>query len=69
MNTKRFRTNAACGGCVAQIATKLNAVVPQDRWSIDLSSADRILTVPDDIPDDRILAAVKGAGYEASRLD
>lgn len=69
MNTKRFKTNAACGGCVAQIATRLDRIIPHDRWSIDLSSPHRILTVPADTPDDQVLSAVREAGYEISRLD
>ncbi len=41
---KSFKTNAKCGGCVAKIAERLNEIVPAEAWSIDLTSADRLLT-------------------------
>lgn len=69
MEKKRFKTNAACSGCVAHIATKLNAVIAPEQWSIDLGSPDRVLTVTGDVPDDRVMEAVRSAGYEISRLD
>lgn len=68
METKRFKTNAACGGCVAHIGAKLNKIVPPDAWSIDLGSADKILTVQADIPEEKIIAAVTEAGYKAEPI-
>ena len=40
MATLKFKTNAKCGGCVAAIGAKLNKLVKEDAWSIDLKSPD-----------------------------
>ncbi len=65
---KSFRTNAKCGGCVAKIAERLNEIVPSEAWSIDLTSADRLLTVETDLPDEKIVRAVTEAGFRAEPL-
>ena len=57
---KSFKTNAKCGGCVAKIAER-----PAEAWSIDLTSADRLLTVETDLPDEEIVRAVTSAGFRA----
>ena len=59
MATLKFKTNAKCGGCVAAIGAKLNKLVKEDAWSIDLKSPDKTLT---------ILSAVSEAGFKASAL-
>ncbi|MDH6313270.1 copper chaperone [Parabacteroides sp. PFB2-10] len=64
----QFKTNAKCGGCVAAIRTKLNEVVPETEWSIDLNSPDKTLTVESDYPAEAIIAAVKAAGFKAEQL-
>lgn len=69
MKTSQFRTNAKCDGCVARIADKLNEIVPREQWSIDLSTADKVLTVTADVPDEKIIAEVKSAGYKAEKLE
>lgn len=68
METKRFKTNAACSGCVAHIGTKLNKIVPAEQWSIDLTSPDKVLTITSDYPEEKIIATVKEAGYQAEPL-
>ena len=45
MATLKFKTNAKCGGCVAAIGAKLNKLVKEDAWSIDLKSPDKTLTI------------------------
>lgn len=68
MATLRFKTNAKCGGCVVAIGAKLNNLVKEEDWSIDLKSPDRTLTVSTDLPSEVILAAVTEAGFKASAL-
>lgn len=68
METKRFKTNAACSGCVAHIGLKLNKIVPPEHWSIDLDSPDKVLTVVSDFPEEKIVATVAEAGYKAAPL-
>ena len=42
MSTLKFKTNAKCGGCVAAIGAKLNQLVKEDAWSIDLKSPEMV---------------------------
>lgn len=65
MATLTFKTNAKCGGCVAAIGEKLNPLVGEGTWSIDLKSPDKTLTVTTDLPAERIIAAVTEAGFKA----
>lgn len=68
MTTMKFKTNAKCGGCVAAIGTKLNKVVKENEWSIDLKSPDKVLEVTADVPAGTVVAAVTEAGFKAEQL-
>lgn len=68
MSTLKFKTNAKCGGCVAAIGAKLNQLVKEDAWSIDLKSLDKTLTITTDLPAEAIVAAVGEAGFKATVL-
>lgn len=68
MNTMKFKTNAKCGGCVAAIGAKLNNVVKENEWSIDLKSPDKVLEVTADVPAETIITAVTEAGFKAEQL-
>jgi len=60
----RFKTNAKCGGCVASIGVKLNEIMTENEWSIDLKSPDRTLEVTADIPAQAVIDAVTKAGFK-----
>lgn len=64
----RFKTNAKCGGCVAAIGGKLNKLVNDNEWSIDLKSPDKVLEVTADVTPDQVVAAVTEAGFKAEQL-
>lgn len=68
MTTMRFKTNAKCGGCVAAIGAKMNRLVKDNEWSIDLKSPDKVLEVTADVPADKVVAAVTEAGFKAEQL-
>ena len=68
MNKKQYKTSAKCAGCVKAIAGKLNEILPESAWSIDLNSPDRILTVNADIDDDAVINAVKAAGFKIEKI-
>lgn len=68
MSVLKFKTNAKCSGCVARIGEYLNRIVASDRWSIDLASADKILTVSADIPAETIIRALHDAGFKAEPI-
>lgn len=64
MAIQRFKTSAKCGGCVAAIGMKLNKLMKEEAWSIDLKSPDKTLEVTADVPADAIMAAVREAGFK-----
>lgn len=68
MKERKFKTSAKCMGCVNAIAAKLNNVVSQENWSIDLNSPDRVLTVKSDASDEDIVKAVTEAGFKIEKL-
>lgn len=68
MATMKFKTNAKCGGCVSAIGDKLNKLVKEDQWSIDLKSPEKELEVTADIPAATVIAAVTEAGFKAEQL-
>lgn len=65
----KFKTNAKCGACEAAIANKLNMIISGSDWSLDLDSADKVLTVTADIPEATIISAVEDAGFRIKPLD
>lgn len=62
----KFKTNAKCGGCVSAIGAKLNEVIKDDEWSIDLPT--KILEVNADIPSETVIKAVTAAGFKAEQI-
>lgn len=64
----KFKTNAKCGGCVSAIGAKLNEVIKENEWSIDLSSPEKILEVTVDVPAKTVLDAVSSAGFKAEQI-
>lgn len=65
----KFKTNAKCGACEAAIRMKLNGVVPNNDWSLDLDSPNKVLTVNGDVSAADIMEAVKDAGFRIEPLD
>lgn len=67
MKKHTFKTNVKCGACVAAITPemdKLNA----DKWTVDLVSPERTLTVEGDVEANEILEALKKSGYQAEAI-
>lgn len=64
----KFKTNAKCSGCVAAIRTKLQEVVDDSAWSLDLATPDKVLTVTADVPEAIIINAVQAAGFRIEPL-
>lgn len=61
----QVKTSAKCAGCVAKIGEQLNQFLTPDQWSVDLSTPDRLLTVTADVPANRVVEAVRAAGFKA----
>jgi copper chaperone len=68
MATKRFKTNAKCGGCVSAIGAKLNKWMTPEEWSINLADPYKVLEVKADVSPDVVIAAVTEAGFKAEQL-
>lgn len=68
MSEMKFKTNAKCGGCVAAIGAKLNKIIKENEWSIDLKAPEKVLQVTANVPADTIIAAVTDAGFRAEQL-
>lgn len=64
----QVKTSAKCAGCVAKIAEQLNAFLTPDQWRVDLSSPDKVLTVTADVPAEKVVEAVRTAGFKAQLL-
>jgi len=68
METMKFKTNAKCGGCEAAMRMKLNNVIKDNQWALDLNSADKILQVIADVSPALIIEALADAGFTAEQI-
>ena len=69
MNTLKFKTNIKCTACEATVTPFLNNTVGENNWKVDLQNVDRVLTVEsDDATNDKVVKALKEAGYTAEPL-
>ena len=64
----QVKTSAKCAGCVAKIAEQLNTFMTPDQWSIEVSSHDKVYTVKADVPAEKVVEAVRAAGFKAELL-
>ena len=66
MKTMNFKTTMKCGMCVATATPFLNNVKGVDKWDIDTTNPDKILTVTgDNVDENAITEAVEKAGFKA----
>ncbi len=66
MKTLKFKTNVNCGGCIATVTPYLNKLSGIDKWSVDTTNPNKILTVEtSDLDPVAIICALKEAGYKA----
>jgi copper chaperone len=64
MKTLTFKTNIKCGGCIATVTPFLNNVAGIEKWEVDTTNPDKILTVTGEtITTESIETAIKQAGY------
>ncbi len=69
MSEAKFKTTIQCNGCLSKVTPKLNEILEEQSWSVDLESDDRILTVNDDnVTLDAVVSAVKSVGFEIEEL-
>jgi copper chaperone len=65
MKTLNFKTNMKCGGCVATVTPFLNNVEGVDKWNVDTTAPDKILTVSgENVDAEKVKDAVTKAGFQ-----
>ncbi|HIX55823.1 MAG TPA: heavy-metal-associated domain-containing protein [Candidatus Sphingobacterium stercoripullorum] len=69
METINFKTTLKCDGCVAKIKPVLEETSSIKTWNVDLSSAEKTLTVEgENIDKDKLIADIKEKGFTAEPL-
>lgn len=68
----KFKTNAKCAGCSTRILEAVRGRFPDQEWSLDLDSADKVLEMHG-VPDDAAKAAevvrtIEETGFKGSWL-
>lgn len=68
----KFKTNAKCAGCSSAILAGVRREFPDQEWSLDLASADKVLEnhgVPEDAAmAARVVKAIEETGFKGSWL-
>ncbi len=70
METLKFKTNIKCGGCIATVTPALNTLEGVNKWDVDTTNPDKILTVQsgDGITASEVISALKSKGYHAEKI-
>lgn len=64
METLKFKTNINCSGCVARVTPYLDGKEGIQKWEVDTSNPDKILTIETGQPDAAsIIRQVQKAGF------
>ncbi len=67
METKKFKTNIKCTGCIATVTPYLDEAVGKQNWEVDLTDPSKILTVKTESDKDVVIQALEKAGYKAEQ--
>jgi copper chaperone CopZ len=69
METKQFKTNIKCGGCIATVTPYLNEVAGENAWKVDTAIPEKVLTISaEKVTAEEVIRAVEKAGYKAEKL-
>lgn len=68
MGTLKFKSNIKCAACVAKVTPALDGTEGVEKWEVDLSSPDRILTVQSSLSGPKVREALEKVGYSAELL-
>ncbi len=68
----KFKTNAKCAGCSTKILGAVRSKFPDQEWSLDLDSADKVLEMHG-VPDDadkaaEVVKTIEETGFKGSWL-
>ena len=65
----KFKTNINCGGCIAKLTPSLNQTVGIEKWEVDITNPQKILTVETStLKVDDIIQVLKKVGYNAEKI-
>lgn len=68
----KFKTNAKCAGCSSAILGAVRSKFPNQEWSLDLNSEDKVLEmhgVPDDAAKaSEVVKTIEETGFKGSWL-
>jgi copper chaperone CopZ len=67
METKKFKTNIKCSGCVATVTPHLNEAVGESNWNVDIVDPSKILSVNGEASESKIIEAVQKAGFKIEK--
>lgn len=66
----KFKTNAKCAGCSGTILNAMQTKFPNEKWTLDLNTADKILEchgVPDDAEKaSMVIKTLEETGFKGS---
>lgn len=70
METLKFKTTIKCGGCIATVTPVLDTLKGVEKWEVDTSNPDKVLTVEagSGLRADEVISALKTKGYSAERI-
>ncbi len=66
----QFKTNAKCAGCSSAILNAMQTKFPNEKWTLDLNTADKVLEchgVPDDAEKAaQVIKTLEETGFKGS---
>lgn len=65
MQTLKFKTTIKCNGCINAVTPFLKKSNNISKWSVDLESPDRIMTVETEGDTEEVKELLNEAGYKA----
>ncbi|WP_291859409.1 heavy-metal-associated domain-containing protein [Marinilabilia sp.] len=68
MKTLKFKTTIKCNGCINTVTPFLEKSNNINKWSVDLESPDRILTVETEGDPNEVKELLNEAGYKAEEF-
>jgi copper chaperone len=68
MKTLKFKTTIKCNGCIKTVTPFLEKSNNISKWSVDLESPDRIMTVETEGDTEEVKNLLNEAGYKAEEF-
>ncbi len=70
MKTLKFKTNIMCGGCIANVTPFLDSAETIEKWEVDTSTPDKILSVSgEEVSIIEVIEKVRKAGYNIEKAE